>query len=129
MSPVDPENIRLTIAKQGTAEQSVALLLRAFCTAVHNAVEQPDPEHLVQIARHIDDNPKTWIDAVFANTPMAEQTRGIELVSLPTDVRDAFAAHGHFEESSRKRQNGDDQRKDMQPPPASRPGPSEQHKR
>lgn len=107
MPVVDPENIRLTIAKQETAEQSVALLLRAMCTAIHDAVDKPDPEHLVQIASHIDDNPKAWIDAVFANTPMADKTRGIELPSLSTEVRDAFAEHGQRQPQPQQSNGGD----------------------
>jgi hypothetical protein len=59
-------------------------------------VDKPDPEGLLRFAKHIDDDPRAWIDAVFANTPQAMQmqTYPLEQSTLPEDVRDAFAAHG-----------------------------------
>jgi hypothetical protein len=129
MNPVvDPENIRLTIAKQGSVGQSVALLLRAFCTAVNDAVDEPNPERLVQLARHIDDNPKAWIDAIMANTPQAEETEGISLVQLDTNVRDAFAEHGVRQQQRANAGNGQDADKQHanQPP---KPQPQQQDAR
>jgi hypothetical protein len=118
---VDPENIRLTIAKQGSVGQSVALLLRAFCTAVNDAVDEPNPERLVQLARHIDDNPKAWIDAIMANTPQAEETEGISLVQLDTNVRDAFAEHGVRQQERANKGNGEGDKQHQAPPRQSQP--------
>jgi hypothetical protein len=101
----DPENIRQVIAKQPTPAQGVAALLRAVSTAIHQSVDKPDPEGLLRFAKHIDNDPRAWIDAVFANTPQAMQTYPLELSTLPEDVRDAFAVHGsHAAEGAPRQQ-------------------------
>jgi hypothetical protein len=91
--PNTVENVRLTIAKQGTIEQGIAGLLRAVSNIIRHALDNNDRTGLVSLAKSFDEDPKQWADAIQANTVAAVMTAG-SFAHVPTYVQDAFAAPG-----------------------------------
>jgi hypothetical protein len=87
------ENIRLVIAKQTTVAGSLQALLRAIASTIHEGVAKADPSGLEAFADHIDADPKSWSDAVMANTPLANETV-LPIQGVSPDVQEAFASHG-----------------------------------
>jgi hypothetical protein len=87
------ENIRLVIAKQTTVAGSLQALLRAIASTIHEGVAKADPTALEAFADHIDADPKSWSDAVMANTPLANETV-LPIQGVSPDVQEAFASHG-----------------------------------
>lgn len=87
------ENIRLVIAKQTSVAGSLQALLRAIASTIHEGVAKADPSGLEAFADHIDADPKSWSDAVMANTPLANETV-LPIQGVSPDVQEAFASHG-----------------------------------
>jgi hypothetical protein len=86
------ENIRLVIAKQSTVAGSLQALFRAISSTIHECVAKGDPGSLEAFADHIDVDPKSWSDAVMANTPLAQETV-LPIQGVSPDVQEAFATH------------------------------------
>ena len=88
----DAENVRLVIAKQTTIAGSIQALLRAVCSVCGNALAKGDPGAIQAFIDHIDADPKSWSDAVMANTPQAQETV-YPVENVPLEVQDAFRTH------------------------------------
>lgn len=73
------ENIRLAIAAQPTIEQSISALLRAVANRLGAPVTDTGPDSAHALATAITADPKSWSDAVLANTPLALQSAGAAL--------------------------------------------------
>lgn len=87
------ENVRLTIAKQGSVEQGINGLLRAISNIVRDSLDRNDRTTLVSLAKSFDEDPKQWADAIQANTVAAALTAGT-FAHVPTYVQDAFKVPG-----------------------------------
>lgn len=100
----EAENLRLSVARQPTVGQSVLALLQAVCAVIGEALEKGDPSKLQAFCEHIGADPKSWSDAVVANTPDAAQS-GAPFVGLPSEVQEAFAKYAmHAKEQAGQQQ-------------------------
>src|SRR5690348_1277803 len=94
LATANAENIRQAIALQPSIEQGIAALFQAIATAIQNAVENGDPNGLMALAKHVNEDPRSWSDAVLANTEAATLTAAPRVPQVPTHMQDAFKSHG-----------------------------------
>ena len=83
------DSYRLAVAQQTSVESSVMALLQAVCSAIGEALDKADPASLKAFSDSISQDPKSWCDAVVANTPDAVQSAA-RFVSLSGAVQEAF---------------------------------------
>jgi hypothetical protein len=94
----NPSEIRLAIASQPTVEQSVNALIRAIANSINAPVTDTGPDSAHALAAHMADDPKSWSDAVLANTPLASQSAPVALPlpvpasGNPDDIKATVAA-------------------------------------
>ena len=88
----EAETLRLAVAQQPSVGQSVQALLQAVCSVIGEALEKADPSKLQAFCDAIGADPKSWSDAVVANTPDAVQSTA-PFVGLPGHVQEAFAKY------------------------------------
>jgi hypothetical protein len=86
-------DVRDVIAHQPTIGQSISALLRAIANAASRALDHDDPAPLRDIADSMGKEPKSWSDAVLANTSLATESAAIdhEPVRMPGHVTGMFA--------------------------------------
>ena|SRR5215475_11053030 len=85
----DAANARQVIAAQPTIAQSINALLMAVTKTIEEAMESGDPGAVQALADSMSSDPKSWSDAVMANTPDAVLTAS-PLVGLPSYVSEKW---------------------------------------
>ena len=87
------EGIRQAILPQPTVEQGLAVLFRALSKCCHDAADSGDCAQLGAFADAVDADPRTWSDAVLANTPAAHLTMAPNTPLPPVEVQAAMPKH------------------------------------